>query len=98
MPRRPKSDQALANLVRKQQKTLDRAKQLYDRADNVLAEIVQPFLEKCKHCGGIKLKENAVIMLNEDGKKATLTDLFAGESVVWGHGGVRHYGIKITKS
>ena len=84
--------------IRQHQKTLERAKQLYDRADAQLKELVGPFLETCKHCGSVKLKEDAVVALNEDGKKAALLDNFAGMDVVWGHGGVRHYGVKITKS
>lgn len=89
---------APADLVRRQQKTLERAKQLYDRADGMLAEIVLPFLVVCKHCGNAKLKEGAEIPLNSDGKVAELKDNFRGEDIVWGHGGVRHYGVKVKKS
>jgi hypothetical protein len=45
-------------------------KKIYDRADNLLAEIIKPFLETCRHCGGANLKEGAVIVLNEDGRTA----------------------------
>ena len=93
----PPLSKGLPALIRKQQKTLERAKQLYDRADAQLAEIVKPFLETCKHCGAPKLKEDARVILNQDGKVASLQDNYAGESIVWGHGGVRHYGVKISK-
>jgi hypothetical protein len=97
MAGRPKRALDLPALIRQQQKTLDRAKQLYDRADGLLAQIVAPFLETCKSCGSVKLKEGAEVALNDDGKVAYLSDNFAGETVVWGHGGCRRYGVKVIK-
>jgi hypothetical protein len=98
MPAAAKPKKELAALVLKHQKTIERAKQLYDRADNLLAQIVAPFLETCKHCGSKVLKKDAVIVLNDDGKTAELLDNFADHTVVWGHGGVRHFGVKVSKS
>jgi hypothetical protein len=49
-------------------------------------------------CGGTKLKTDCIVVLSDDGKTAQLIDNFESESVVWGHGGVRHYGIKIKKA
>lgn len=92
-----------AETVRKHQQVLARAKKLYDRADVILAELMAPFLEECKECGAKKLKQGTIVKgkhvahveLTADGKAAILLDNFAGSDVVWGHGGVRHYGLKV---
>jgi hypothetical protein len=88
----------LPELIQKHQKTLARAKQLYQRADNLMAEIIEPYLETCEGCGHKHLKPDAVITLSADGKRAFLLDNFAENAIVWGHGGVRHFGIEIRKS
>lgn len=88
----------LPALVLKHQKTLERAKQLYDRADQQLLEIAELFIETCKHCGASRLLPESSIPLNDDGKVARLHDNYEGNTVVWGHGGVRRFGVKISKS
>jgi hypothetical protein len=94
----PPKVEELAGLVRKYQKTLERAKKLYERADDLLQEIAAGFTETCKTCKTAHLKPNAEIPLTGDGKKAILEDNYANEDIVWGHGGVRHYGIKIKNA
>jgi hypothetical protein len=100
--RRAKAPKPLTptELIQKHQKSLARAKKLYDRADVLLTQILQPFIEVCASCGGKKLKpgtlvKGAHVALTADGKAAILTDNFSEQDIVWGHGGVRHYGVKI---
>lgn len=99
---KPEKKLTPAELVRKYEKTLEHAKRLYDRADVLLAEIVAPHLEECKHCGAPKLQEGTLkkdghISL-PDGKVARLTDNFATHEIQWGHGGVRPYGVKVLNA
>lgn len=87
-----------AAAVRRHQKTLDKAKQLYDRADELLAKLVKPFTQTCKYCGASKLKPEAEILLNESGTEfAQLRDNFATRETQWGHGSVRPYSMKVAK-
>ena len=73
----------VAETIRKFLRAKARAKKLYDRADAHLAQIAKT----------IKVGEE--VPLTDDGKKAVLIDNFAGKSIVWGHGGVRHYDIEV---
>lgn len=91
----------VADLIRKHAQTLDRAKQLYDRADKLLAQILEPYLEECDQCGHKYLPaegEAVMIPLNADGKMARLLDNWEGETIAWGHGAARRFGVKISKS
>ena len=97
--KRPKEKQlSPAELIQKHQKVLARARKLYDRAE--LAKVVQPFLEECKACGRKHLKpgplvKGAHIELTADGKAAIPLDNFAEGETLWGHGVIRHYGVKV---
>jgi hypothetical protein len=82
-PKRKPDVAEVAELIRKFLRAKARAKKLYDRADVHLAEIAKA------------IKPGDEVPLTEDGKKAVLIDNFAGKSVVWGHGGVRHYDIDV---
>jgi hypothetical protein len=79
-----KTAPGLADKIRHQMRTMARAKKLYERADTLLAEIAQ------------EMKPGDEVPLTEDGKKAVLIDNFSGKSIVWGHGGVRHFAIEIV--
>lgn len=79
--RSPHSD--LPDLIRRHVAAKKQAKKLYDRADALLMEIA-------KH-----MKPGDEIPLNETGKKAVMVDNWEGKTVVWGHGGVRHYEVEV---
>lgn len=77
------SKSAIAEKIRKFLSAKARAKKLYDRADALLVDIAK------------SMKPGEEIPLTEDGKKAVLKDNFEGKSIVWGHGGVRHFDIDV---
>ena len=75
---------SIAAQVKRWQKTLARAKALYDRADRMLIALSE------------KMKPGVPAPINGEGKHAVLLDNFAGKEIVWGHGGVRKWAIDIV--
>lgn len=78
-----KQELKVAETIKRFLRTKARAKKMYERADYYLGEIAK------------QIEPGEEVPLSEDGKKAVLIDNFAGKSIVWGHGGVRHYDIDV---
>ena len=79
-----RSQASIAAKVKRWQKTLARAKALYDRADRMLIAL------------STKMKLGVPTPINGEGKHAVLLDNYAGKEIVWGHGGVRRWAIDIV--
>lgn len=104
MPALNKRERSIAAKHRRYEKTLERAKALYDKADAILTDIARqiegPKLTKAREDLAELAKSRHTVRIHEDGKLLTLREAAADERGIlgWGHGAVRQFQPKVLNS
>jgi hypothetical protein len=102
MPPLTQRERTIAAKFRRFERTKEKAKELYDRADGILTEIVQslegPKLTKARADLFELAKSKHSIRISEDGKQLHLREAAPDEKGIlgWGHGAVRQFDPKVV--
>lgn len=102
MPSLSKRERSIAAKFRRYEKTKERAKALYDKADGILTEIAQqmegPKLTKMREQIAELAKNRHTIRIHEGGQQLHLREAAADEKGIlgWGHGAVRQFDPKVV--
>jgi hypothetical protein len=102
MPGLSQRERSIAAKFRRYTSVKDKAKELYDRADGILTDIVRqleaPKLTKMREQVTEAAKSHHSIRISEDGKTLHVREAAADEKGIlgWGHGAVRQFDPKIV--
>ena len=104
MPPLTKHERSIAAKFRRWEKTKEKAKALYERADGILADIARqvegPKLTKMRAQLTEAAKTRHLVRISEDGKQLQLRESSADDKGIlgWGHGAVRQFDLKVVNS
>ena len=97
-----KRERSIAAKFRRYERTKEKAKTLYDRADGILTEIARqlegPTLTRAREQLLEAAQKKHMIRISDDGRQLHLREAGADEKGIlgWGHGAVRQFDPKVV--